>query len=128
MANVIANPKIPVGSTLQNWPNIEVDKAHPEVVRAIKLIYNSIDDHNQAFLAQMQKAQLVATVDAGAVTAVDVVSGGSYTSVPSVSAVGGGGKGATFSVNLNTKTGAIRSVKVTNGGSGYTSPPALTVG
>lgn len=128
MASPIKNPAIPVGSTIQNWPNIDSSKAHPDVVRAIKLLYNSVDDHNQAFMAQMQKAQLVATINAGVITAVDVVSGGSYTSVPTVSAVGGGGSGATFSVNLNTKTGAIRSVKVTNGGSGYTSAPALRVG
>lgn len=126
MANPIKNPAIPIGSTIQNWPNIGIDKAHPEVVRAIKLIYNSIDDHNQAFLAQMQKAQLVATVNGGAVTAVDVISGGQYTSIPSVTAIGGGGSGATFSVKLSS-SGAIQSVKVQNGGEGFTSPPALTV-
>jgi hypothetical protein len=112
--------------TNPRWPNIQEGNAHPEVIQAIRLLYNAIDNHQQAFQAQSGKAQLVATVSAGAVTGVDVVSAGSYTKLPTVTAVGGGGSGATFSVTLN-QSGGIRSVKVTKGGSGYTSPPALSV-
>ena len=126
MANPIANPAIPVGSTVQRWPNLE-GKAEPEVIHAIRSIFNSIDDHNQAFLAQTQKAQLVATTDSGAITQVDIASAGVYQTPPTITAVGGGGSGAQFSVKLNTKTGEIQSVKVINGGTGYASPPVLMV-
>lgn len=119
MANENANTPI-------RWPNLE-GKVPPEAVQSIRLITNAIDDHRQAFQAISQQGSLVATVSGGAVTGVDVVSGGKYSSAPSVKAVGGGGVGATFAVNLNTQTGAIRSVKIQNGGSGYTSPPALVI-
>jgi hypothetical protein len=109
------------------WPNLE-DKGLPrEMVDTARQLINGLNDHEQAFQAIAAKASLVATVNSGAITAVDVVSPGKFTSTPSVSAVGGGGKGATFQVSLN-RTGGIASVKVTNGGSGYLSPPALTVG
>ena len=101
-------------------------KVDPAVIQHIRLLYNAIDDHSQAFTAQSQKAQLVATISGGAITGVDVVSAGTYTKLPTVSAVGGGGSGASFRVTLN-QNGGIRSVTVVNGGSGYNSPPALTV-
>ena len=126
MVNPIKNPRIPIGSTVQHWPVIDEKKAHPEVARAIKLLYNTVDDHNQAFLAQTQKAQLVATVDSGAITQADPIIGGQYTNPPTVKAVGGGGSGAQFHVNLDS-TGAVRSIVVVNGGTGYKSPPALVV-
>jgi hypothetical protein len=110
----------------QRFPNLE-GKVHPDVIQAIRLLYNGLDDHNQAFSAMAAKAQLVATVNSGAVTAVDVVSGGKYSQTPSVSAVGGGGSGASFRVTLNTQTGAIRSVTIISGGSDYTSAPSLVV-
>jgi hypothetical protein len=128
MANPIANPKIPAGNSTIHWPNIDDKKAHPDVARAVKLIYNAIDDHNQAWLAQANKAQLVSTIDptSGVITRADPVIAGKYQTPPTVSAVGGGGSGAQFSVTLDS-TGAIRSITVINGGSGYTSPPALVV-
>jgi hypothetical protein len=126
MANPIKNPPIPVGSTIQHWPTIDESKAHPDVARAIKLLYNTVDDHNQAFLAQAQKGQLVATIDSGAITRADLIIGGKYTTPPTITAVGGGGSGAQFAVKLDS-TGAIRSIEVIKGGVGYTSPPVLVI-
>lgn len=126
MASPIANPRIPVGVSQQHWPSLNDKEVHPDVIRAIRLLYNAVDDHRQAFTAQAQKGQLVATIDSGAITSADPVIGGKYTTPPTVTAVGGGGTGAEFSVQLD-KTGAIKSVKVIKGGTGFTSAPALVI-
>ena len=93
---------------------------------ALRLAFNGIYDIHDAFSAQMATATLHATVNAGVVTVVDVLTAGSYTLVPTIKAVGGGGAGATFKANLNT-SGGIASVTIVSGGAGYTSPPALVV-
>jgi hypothetical protein len=120
-------PNPPNAVTTFRWPNIKVGSVPVEVDQTLRLLTNAADNHQQAFTAIAAQGSLVATVNGGVVTAVDVVSGGKYAKAPSVKAVGGGGSGASFSVNFNTQTGAIRSVKVQNGGSGYTSPPALVI-
>lgn len=57
---------------------------------------------------------------------VTIVNGGTgYTSAPTITASGGGGTGATFTVTV--LGGVIQTVTVTNGGSGYTSPPTLNI-
>lgn len=69
----------------------------------------------------------VATVAGGAVTAVNVTSGGaSYQSVPAVTFSGGGGLGATG--NAVVSGGVVTAVVIVNGGSGYSSPPTVTIG
>jgi hypothetical protein len=109
------------------WPSLDEEKAHPDVIFTLRQLVNGLNDHEQAFQAISAAASLVATVNSGVITAVDVVSAGKYSKVPSVSAIGGGGTGASFQVKLN-RDGGISSVSVINGGSGYTSPPALSVG
>ena len=115
-----------VQSNSIRWPNLEGKGLHPELVKAVRQIYNSIDDHNQAWLAQSQKAQLVATIDTGVISQVDMVSAGTYSKIPTVTAVGGGGSGATFAVKLD-RNSRIQSVTVTSGGTGYKSAPALVI-
>ncbi|HKM81935.1 MAG TPA: hypothetical protein VJY15_13360 [Candidatus Acidoferrum sp.] len=75
MAKPIANPTIPIGSTTQNWPNIDSSKAHPEVARAIKLLYNSVDDHNQAFTSL---ASQLGTINSNIAALQAIVDGGTF--------------------------------------------------
>ena len=49
--------------------------------------------------------------------------GSGYTSVPSITLLGGGGSGATF--NVNVANGTISVFSVSSGGSNYTSTPAI---
>jgi hypothetical protein len=68
---------------------------------------------------------IVTAVDGqGAITGTGGVDGGSFPNVPpsSVAAAGGNGHGAQFSMNA-----FVKSIAVTSGGSGYTSPPAISV-
>lgn len=108
------------------WPKLAEAKVHPGVELAFRLAYNGIYDCQDAFTAQAAMAALHATVGGGAVTAIDVVNAGTYSAVPTVTAIGGGGTGAKFSAVLN-QNGGIRSVTINAGGSGYTSPPYLKV-
>lgn len=65
-------------------------------------------------------ATFTATVSAGKITAVAVVSGGTdYTVAPSMVAIGPSGTG--FAATANLTNGVVTSVTVTNQGSGYTS-------
>lgn len=73
-------------------------------------------------------------VSGGAVTTVNVLSGGSgypvvtggaTTPPPIVTFSGGGGWDAVFSVS--TSGGAVTSVNIINGGYGFTSPPTITI-
>jgi hypothetical protein len=67
-----------------------------------------------------------ATVVAGAVSAITVVVGGAYGITPTVSITGGGGTGATAVVSNAVGT-LLVAITVTNGGSGYTSTPTVTI-
>jgi hypothetical protein len=51
--------------------------------------------------------------------------GSGYTAVPTVTAIGGGGTGATFTTTV--ANGKITSIYVNSGGTGYTSEPAITI-
>jgi hypothetical protein len=65
----------------------------------------------------------VATVSAGAVTSVTISAYGTYTVLPTnpVSVTGGTGSSATFNVNWG-----VRSLNITNAGSGYVEQPTVT--
>ncbi|MDR3638959.1 MAG: proprotein convertase P-domain-containing protein [Isosphaeraceae bacterium] len=88
----------------------------------------------------------VATISNGVVTAVTLTAGGSgYTSVPTVVLSGGGGTGALATAQISSvvtevmgpagridgpqtySNQGIKSVSVTNGGSGYTTAPTVTI-
>lgn len=97
-----------------------------EIDAPLQMLFKGLYDVHDAFTSQASEAQLVATVAAGAVTAVHVVKAGKYATRPSVTAIGGGGAGATFLASLN-QDGGIRAVSVVSGGAGYTSTPALVV-
>ena len=99
--------------------------ADPQLDDAMQLAFQGVFSVQDAILSIANKADLWATIAAGAVTDVSVLSGGKYNSVPKVTAVGGGGSGATFAVTLIN--GAVDSVSVLSGGAGYTSPPALVI-
>lgn len=74
----------------------------------------------------LSTATATATRTANAVSAVNVVSGGSgYTAVPAVTFSGGGGTGAT-AVAVVTG-GVVTSITVSAGGSGYTTDPTVAV-
>jgi hypothetical protein len=74
----------------------------------------------------LSTATATATRTANAVSAVNVVSGGSgYTTVPAVSFSGGAGTGATATAVVTG--GVVTSINLTAGGSGYTSDPTVTV-
>jgi hypothetical protein len=78
------------------------------------------------------------TVSSGAVTAVtltgavrevNLVTGGSgYTTAPVVTFSGGGGSGAVGTAKLNTETGTVLYVVITNPGDNYTSDPDVHFG
>jgi len=73
-----------------------------------------------------QPATAVATVTAGFVTAITVISGGSgYTSEPAVTISGGGGSGATAKAVLSGDKVSL--VVVLTAGSGYTGSPTVSI-
>ncbi len=61
----------------------------------------------------------------GSVTALNVQTGGTGYTSPSVAITGGGGSGATATATASG--GVITSITITAGGSGYTSTPAVTI-
>ncbi|HVT79578.1 MAG TPA: hypothetical protein VHM90_02885, partial [Phycisphaerae bacterium] len=69
-------------------------------------------------------ALALATVSGGAVTAIQVISGGAnYLSAPSVSFSGGGGSGATATAAVSA--GRVTGFTVGAGGTGYTAAPSV---
>ena len=65
------------------------------------------------------------TVAAGVVTALNLTSGGSgYISIPTVYITGGGGAGATASIEFS---GILSDITITNVGVGYQSPPTVSI-
>lgn len=74
----------------------------------------------------LSTATATANITSGAVTSVDIVSGGSgYTSAPAVTFSGGGGTGAAATAVVTD--GVVTAINVTAGGSGYTAAPTVTV-
>lgn len=108
------------------WPKLAETNVHPTVELAFRQAFNGIYDLQDGFTILASQAQLHATIANGVITAVDVIKPGQYQTIPTVKAVGGGGSGAAFTVNLNGK-GGIASVRVNSGGSLYTSAPYLVV-
>lgn len=73
-----------------------------------------------------EPAVAVATVTAGFVTAITVISGGSgYLNEPAVTVVGGGGNGSTARAILNGER--VAQVVLTAAGSGYSTAPTVTI-
>jgi len=74
-----------------------------------------------------ETATAVATVTAGYVTAITVISGGSgYTSEPAVTISGGGGSGATAKAILSGDK--VTAIVVLTAGGGYASVPSVSIG
>tara|TARA_R110001606_G_scaffold6316_2_gene28486 strand:+ start:16016 stop:19726 length:3711 start_codon:yes stop_codon:yes gene_type:complete len=69
------------------------------------------------------ESKVIGTIDSGEIKSAIVTAGGTYTSNPTVSVVGGGGNGAVFTATVTS--GTISSITVNNKGSGYTSFPTL---
>lgn len=84
------------------------------------------------------RAKGTATVSGGEITAVsligsvkevDMITGGSgYTTAPTVTFTNGGGSGAVGFAKMNTTTGTVLYVVVTNAGDNYTSDPQVIFG
>lgn len=73
---------------------------------------------------QLTTAYLLASVSGSSVDQVIIAGGGQYDAPPQITFHGGGGNGAAAVANLD-QNGAIVSVNVTNGGTGYTSTPTI---
>ena len=74
----------------------------------------------------LSTATATATRSGNAVSAVNIVSGGSgYTSAPTVTFSGGAGTGAAATAVVTG--GVVTAVNVTSGGSGYTSDPTVAI-
>jgi hypothetical protein len=74
--------------------------------------------------------QSVASVSlTGAVREINLNSGGSgYTTAPTITFSGGGGSGAVATAKMNTASGSVLYVTVTNPGDNYTSDPTVVFG
>ena len=72
-------------------------------------------------------ATATATLNGSGVgTVVVTADGNGYSFTPNVTITGGGGNGAAATAALNS-SGVVTGINVTNGGSGYTSPPTVTI-
>jgi subtilisin-like proprotein convertase family protein len=108
-------------------PNATGTGTHPVLyVSANSGVYRSIDGGTTWTLFPAAGATATTTVTGGAVTAINVISGGSgYTTVPMVTITGGGGSGA--SATATVVGGVITAITITSPGTGYTSPPTVTI-
>lgn len=71
-------------------------------------------------------AAAAATINANAVSAVNITyAGAGYSAAPPVSFTGGGGNGATATAVVSN--GIITAINITNGGTGYTSEPIVVI-
>jgi FtsP/CotA-like multicopper oxidase with cupredoxin domain len=76
--------------------------------------------------ARIQDTSLNITGTATSVGNITVLAGGTgYTSVPTISFIGGGGSGATATATL--VGGAVTAITINNGGSGYTFAPTVSI-
>ena len=74
-------------------------------------------------------AKATSTITGDAVTSITITDGGSHykqATPPSVTISGGGGTGATATATVSS-TGIVNGILITNGGSGYTSAPIVTI-
>lgn len=139
--NVIAGRGPASTSPVRYYPTFQ--KGTPsDIIFFAKNVHQAVYDLQKSGQVQAAQAQLHATIASGAITAIDIlptspaqastlasgsnISGGTYSSAPQLIAVGGGGTGAQLTAVLD-QNGGIKSVTVVNGGSGYTSPPAIVV-
>jgi hypothetical protein len=118
-ASIIRNDDLSIADT-ENLAQLSV-KVTP--------LQNGANDYAIVWLPPtviLSTATATATRTANAVSAVNVVSGGSgYTSVPAVTFSGGGGTGAAATAVVTG--GVVTAINVTNGGSGYTTDPTVAV-
>jgi FtsP/CotA-like multicopper oxidase with cupredoxin domain len=79
--------------------------------------------------AGVQATAGAATITGNAITAIAAGTAGSgyFAGNPPVSIAGGGGTGATATAIVDAATGGVTGFTVTNGGSGYTSQPTITM-
>jgi hypothetical protein len=86
-----------------------------------------LQDNDTTPYAAANSATATATITAGVITAVIIVSGGvGYSNAPTITFGGGGGTGATATATITA--GVVTAVTITNGGTGYTSAPTVTLG
>ena len=74
----------------------------------------------------IEQATAVATIADGEVTAISLTNDGVGYSTATVTITGGGGANATATAIIDTSD-SISEIRVTNGGSGYTSTPTVTI-
>lgn len=108
------------------YPNLQ-GKVHKDAEQAIRNAYAMLYDLQDGIIAMQQQliggAIGTATIVANAVTAVTLQSAGYYLVAPRVTFVGGGGTGAAGTAILSGNR--VTSVKITAGGTGYATPPAV---
>lgn len=75
--------------------------------------------------ADYDESKIIEVLDSGEIDSVQMISSGTGYTWATVTAIGGGGEGATFTANI--ASGSIVSISVTNSGSGYTSFPILQI-
>lgn len=112
---------------LRQYPDLG-GKVHTDVARAIRTVHELGYDAQDAittFLEQHKGGAVgVATVAAGAVTAVTVYSNGWYRAKPIVKLSGGGGTGAVAVAVMDGTR--VKAVTVTQPGAGYASAPTVS--
>jgi CubicO group peptidase (beta-lactamase class C family) len=128
-----------LGLLLGSLPNLQIDNNAPD--RWFKMVANNIAGPlgmQSTYLevppsaagrasAGYDRALATATVSNGEVSSISVFNpGGPYTTAPNVQIVGGGGSGATATAVLDSSTGTVEAITVSNGGSGYVAPPTVT--
>jgi parallel beta-helix repeat protein len=103
---------------------------NPTIVAAASMVIP--DDGDFIFVAGTTTINEILT-DSSAlfkekVSRIDLTNSGSgYSSIPTVTIIGGGGSGATAQAYVELATGQLTSIAVTSGGSGYTSPPTVSI-
>jgi CubicO group peptidase (beta-lactamase class C family) len=128
-----------LGLLLGSLPNLQIDNNAPD--RWFKMVANNITGPlamRSTYLevpssasgrasAGYDRALATATVSNGEVSSISVFNhGGPYATAPNVQIVGGGGSGATATAVLDSSTGTVKAITVSNGGSGYVAPPTVT--
>jgi hypothetical protein len=111
----------------------EIDAVEIAFANAIKLIMDpggtGAFTVGEEVVGDLYLAKATATLNGDAVDTIEVTDGGEYyntTLVPSVTIEGGGGNGATATATVSA-AGIVTGISVTNGGSGYTSVPTITI-
>jgi hypothetical protein len=123
------NPLVPLKETRHAWVYKEngespvIEFPHGAPWKTGETASMLVQCPANAYLRKDATAQ--ATVAAGAVTAITVVTGGYYENTPTVTISGGGGSGATATATVTGNT--VVSIAVDAGGSLYTTAPTVTL-